>query len=241
MNKLIILISIFFASCSYRHVKDESAFTATAYKGNSNIETSSTITFAVINKAILIPKCVKCHSDSGGNQGGLNLERYEDVAKAIANINQRTVIEKSMPPSRPLSNDDLSLFSMWVSKGAPFDEKSGGVNTNLPTTPTVTWLQVKNEIFASKCLQCHSPPVENPTPETATTMEAGLNLNDYEMVKSKADVILKRVIIQNDMPLRPFPQLSASEKKLLVDWMIQGMYNEELENKKNEESNEENK
>lgn len=238
MNKIIFLICFFTSACSYRHIKDEAAFTSSEVKGNSSFEKNKSITYATINKSILLPKCVKCHSDSGGNQGGLNLERYDDVARAINSINQRTIIDKTMPPSRPLSNDEILLLSSWVSKGAPLDTSNSGANPNTPTKPTVTWLQVKNEVFAVKCIQCHSPSLDNSTPDSVTTMEAGLNLNDYEMVKSKADVILKRLIVLNDMPLKPYSPLSSSEKKLIVDWMMQGMYNEELENKKDDENNE---
>jgi uncharacterized membrane protein len=59
-------------------------------------------------------------------------------------------------------------------------------------------------------------------------MEAGLDLTNLSIVREKADLIFKRAIIIGDMPLSPFPNLNDQEKKLLAQWMIDGMKDEVL-------------
>ena len=227
MKNIFLMVCLLLASCSYRNVKDND-FSSNITQGVNGLEAGSDVYFVAIQKNILQPRCISCHSDSGGNQGGVNLENYDDVIKHLNGINQRTLLEKNMPPGRPLSSNELSYLGNWIAKGAPLDAnntKNG--SSNASTRPTVVWSKIKNEIFANHCLQCHSPPPTDPNPDNVSTMEAGLNLNDYEVVKAKADLILKRVIINNDMPLSPYPKLSNYEKKILADWMIQGMFNDE--------------
>jgi hypothetical protein len=66
-------------------------------------------------------------------------------------------------------------------------------------------------------------------------MEAGLDLTNLSVVREKADLIFKRAIIVGDMPLKPFPPLNDQEKKLLSQWMIDGMKDVELPTEKNPE------
>jgi uncharacterized membrane protein len=229
MRFLVFIIILILTSCSYRHVKESESFVSTGSQGINTLDAGGDVYFASVQKNIILPRCAKCHSDSGGNQGGVNLENYDDVTKHLNGINQRSLIEKNMPPGKPLNSDELNILGNWIAKGAPLDsQNSKGSNSNTPSKPTVVWSKIKNEIFASHCLQCHSPPPTDPNADTVSTMEAGLNLTDYEMVKSKADLILKRVIIANDMPLSPYPKLSTYEKKVLTDWMISGMFNDEI-------------
>ncbi len=220
---LFILILFTFQSCGFRHLKDGSDGENVEVSAQSELTTS--VYYATIEKKILAPKCLSCHSDAGGNLGGVNLETYEEALKHIGAIKQKSLIEKSMPPKNPLNNSEKNLLGSWISSGAPFDETNQMPSTNQNTTNkiTVTWSKIRNKIIENHCIQCHSPPILNPTTDTVSTMEAGLDLTKFEVVKDKSDLIFKRIVISNDMPLRPYPPLSNYEKKLITEWMISGM------------------
>ncbi len=59
-----------------------------------------------------------CH-DAGGSAGGAVLETYTQISALAARINQRCVIEKTMPPGGPLSTSEIAIISCWISSGTP--------------------------------------------------------------------------------------------------------------------------
>ena len=60
-----------------------------------------------------------CHSEAGGNKGGLNFETYENVIANLADIKNQAVTLKKMPPRKPLTSDLTSILSSWIGAGAP--------------------------------------------------------------------------------------------------------------------------
>jgi len=77
------------------------------------------INYATINTKVLIPKCITCHSDRGGNKGDVNLESYENVL-GLSNSIESEIESGSMPPKKkPLTPEEKSLILKWLSMGAP--------------------------------------------------------------------------------------------------------------------------
>lgn len=76
------------------------------------------ITFSIIQKQILEPACLRCHSAEGGNRGGVNLETYRNVFNLIDDI-QDSINTNFMPPRRPLSEEQKKLLMDWIDAGAP--------------------------------------------------------------------------------------------------------------------------
>jgi uncharacterized membrane protein len=217
--QLLLLTSLSFqlSSCGFRHIKSH------AVEDNAKTEQISLTTpasFDEIQKKIIGPKCLQCHSDFGGNKAGVNLESFEQVEKYLNGIKQRSLVDLNMPPSEPLSKMEQSLLQSWINK-----EFSGKIETK-ETTPVkmiVKWQKIKNEIIDKHCLICHSPPTTEASGDKISTMEAGLDLSSLDVVREKADLIFKRAIILHDMPLQPYPPLNEQEKMMLSQWMIEGM------------------
>jgi uncharacterized membrane protein len=95
--------------------------------------------------------------------------------------------------------------------------------SKLTTTKEIYWSDIKNQIIDNHCLLCHSPTPIDPTPDNMSTMEAGLDLTNLDVVKANAAKIFARVVIDNDMPLRPYLPLDKEEKEILAKWIINGM------------------
>jgi len=69
---------------------------------------------------IMKNKCATsgCH-DAAGNAGGTILETYAQVSAAAARINQRAIIDQTMPPAGPLSPSETAVLTCWISAGTP--------------------------------------------------------------------------------------------------------------------------
>jgi uncharacterized membrane protein len=59
-----------------------------------------------------------CH-DAATAAGGSVLEVYSQVSGAAARINQRCVIEQTMPPGGALTPGEIAILSCWINSGAP--------------------------------------------------------------------------------------------------------------------------
>jgi uncharacterized membrane protein len=64
--------------------------------------------------------CAKggCHNTSSA-AGGVILETYEQIVSKIARIQQRALVEGTMPPSGPLSTKDINTIQCWINSGTP--------------------------------------------------------------------------------------------------------------------------
>ena len=76
------------------------------------------ITFAMVKTVLLEPKCLKCHSEAGGNKGDVNLETYQNM---ILNIQDAwdDLTDGSMPrgSDKTLTNDQKNIFFRWYDAG----------------------------------------------------------------------------------------------------------------------------
>jgi uncharacterized membrane protein len=59
-----------------------------------------------------------CH-DAGTGAGGVVLENHTQVAASAGRINQRCIIDKSMPPGTPLSSNEIFALQCWINAGTP--------------------------------------------------------------------------------------------------------------------------
>lgn len=65
-------------------------------------------------------KCASsgCH-DAATAAGNTVLETYTQISSKTDRINQRCVVEKTMPAGAPLNATEISYLSCWISSGAP--------------------------------------------------------------------------------------------------------------------------
>ncbi|HEY0678847.1 MAG TPA: hypothetical protein VGD17_11210 [Chitinophagaceae bacterium] len=71
-------------------------------------------------KPIILSKCATsgCHN-AQGKAGGIMLETYDQVKAVSARINQRVIIERSMPPGSPLTVGEITVLKCWINSGTP--------------------------------------------------------------------------------------------------------------------------
>jgi uncharacterized membrane protein len=76
--------------------------------------------FSVDIAPLMQSKCATsgCH-DAATAAGGTVLETYTQVADKAGRINQRCVIDKTMPPNGALTTTEISNLSCWISSGTP--------------------------------------------------------------------------------------------------------------------------
>lgn len=71
-------------------------------------------------KSIIQTKCATagCHNAATA-AGGSVLETYTQIAAQSARINQRCVVEKTMPPGGALLPAEIAVIKCWISSGTP--------------------------------------------------------------------------------------------------------------------------
>ncbi len=69
---------------------------------------------------IIAAKCATsgCH-DAASAAGGAVLTNYAQISGKADRINQRCVVEKTMPPGTPLTPTEVGILQCWISSGAP--------------------------------------------------------------------------------------------------------------------------
>ena len=76
------------------------------------------VNFQIIRSQLLQTNCLKCHSASGGNKAGINLETYDNVLRNLKDV-EASVVEGFMPPRGPVSQELKDLLVKWIQLGAP--------------------------------------------------------------------------------------------------------------------------
>ncbi|MDD4973286.1 MAG: hypothetical protein PHY93_03000 [Bacteriovorax sp.] len=77
------------------------------------------IEYQMVSSRVIELRCIGCHSDKGGNMGGVNLETYENVFDQRHAIRD-AVSSGNMPlATRPLTNVQKQILLIWLEKGAP--------------------------------------------------------------------------------------------------------------------------
>ncbi|OQP42764.1 hypothetical protein A4H97_11405 [Niastella yeongjuensis] len=76
-------------------------------------------TFAKV-QSIMTTKCStsRCHGVAAA-KGGAVLETYDQIKAKADRIKQRALIEKTMPPSSPLSSNEIAVLQCWFDSGMP--------------------------------------------------------------------------------------------------------------------------
>lgn len=71
-------------------------------------------------KIIVSAKCATagCHN-AGSAAGGIALETYDQIKIKADRINQRVLVEKTMPPGSPLSPAEVAVIKCWINSGLP--------------------------------------------------------------------------------------------------------------------------
>lgn len=209
--KLIWPLFLILSACNYNRVKDpEAAKSATNGRPDQATMMAASLDYPSVQNFVLLPECVRCHSVAGGSQGGVNLENYQQVRSLMNRIYYRSVEKMDMPP-QPMSTAQVELLKAWIDIGAP--EKNIGKAPSREIKGPITWQVIRDQVLASSCLDCHS----------GSSPDAGLDLSVLEVVRRNIEIIFKTAVLEQTMPLQPYPALSTTEKQALMKWMSQGM------------------
>lgn len=205
---LLVIVAGFLSACNYNHVKKENAGNDPMAKNEAMLTAS--LDYPSLQRAVLGPDCLRCHSSAGGNQGGLSLETYPQVRANLNRIYYRAIEKRDMP-SGGLAAPQYDLLKAWIEAGAP--EKNTGRGTARPIQGPVTWTVIKNQVLKSSCLDCHS----------GANADAGLDFESLEVVRKNIIPIFEAAVIKQTMPLEPYGALTDAEKQALMKWISQGM------------------
>lgn len=223
--QVIILLSL--AGCNYSQTKGLNLDSSEAVLGAEQID------FEVVNSKIISPTCLMCHSEAGGNRGGLNLETYQNVIDNLDEIQAR-VLDRTMPPRRigVLTDEQIKILTDWIAAGAvekinqpvapiepvtPAPTEPPPVVVNPPPAadppvPESTFAMVFKQVIEPSCLKCHSDAGGN---------SHRVNLETYANVfRLKADI--RNAIVEGSMPRRS--KLTDEQKKLILDWIDAGAH-----------------
>ena len=109
---IITIMTMLIAGCYYD--KEE-----LLYPGSTVDCSIVSATFGNI-KSIMTNKCNTsgCHNARDA-AGGTVLETYDQVKAKADRINQRAIIEKTMPPRTALTSGEIAILKCWISSGTP--------------------------------------------------------------------------------------------------------------------------
>jgi uncharacterized membrane protein len=92
------------------------------YSGRTAAVNCSTINakFSADVLPIISQKCATsgCH-DAAGSAGGAILVSYPQIAALASRINQRSIVDKTMPTAGPLTTAEMAILKCWIDAGAP--------------------------------------------------------------------------------------------------------------------------
>lgn len=225
MKKLLLLLtSLYLSGCNYNLSKVPLSF----QEGLSDIPEGTILSYQTLNSKIIGPRCLECHSNSGGNSGDVNLESYEKVMGQLGDIKD-SVESNRMPKNRAkLSARELNLLVTWINAGGPRDGVTvqtppveptptpTPVPTPTPTEPPtvvlISYQKVYQEVLRPRCISCHSAEGNN---------RGGINLETYENVFAAAAKI-DNSIKTGSMPRPKNKPLTTEQKDLILKWIADG-------------------
>ncbi len=230
-NKIIFLVIQMFTllilvSCNYRvqeYFSDKNARSL-----NPDNSSAELLSYQIILDKVMAKNCLNCHSVSGGNRGGLNLEGYANTLKNL-NLIREEIISKDMPksPGAPLSSEQIELITKWIDVGANEFAVAEEPVLNQPTPGPPVVIQppisdppapepvllnfetVMKKVIEPKCLKCHGA-------DSATNVV----LINYSDLTTFAENI-KIAVTSGDMPRRD--KLLPEQKKLILNWIQAGL------------------
>ena len=231
---LILIVLSLLGGCGYSNTELPIEAEGVNNITNPNNNLSQGIDYKFVNQNVFAPKCIRCHSNAGGNKGGINLESYAQVKQNIAKIQDAVIVQQFMPPAGPLTEDLRGILSQWIDKGLPetSTDPIGPPPVNPPPvnpppspqpenppppvspppSPVLDYKFVNQNVFAPKCIRCHSNAGGN---------KGGINLESYAQVKQNIAKIEDAVIVQQFMP--PAGPLTEDLRGILSQWIDKGL------------------
>lgn len=173
--------------------------------------------------AILTNNCYICHGSAAN--GGLdqinNPTRVIQLGFITPGVATTSKIYDAinagrMPPTGKLSASDIQTIFDWINAGAKTPTQPVPTPTPIALGPTYASLQAN--IFAPRCLACHS----------TSTARGGVVLDNYTKVMKyvragqPTSSKLYTIMASGEMPQSPYAKLNSTELKAVSDWIKAG-------------------
>lgn len=177
---------------------------------------------------VLTTQCSSCHSVDVPS-GGVDVLSIDSLLASGAVVPTepglsplfQAISSGSMPPSRPLAQDDIMAISDWITK---MNKDTGVVlppgAQPLPLGPT--YASIYQNILAPRCLGCHN----------ATNAGGGVSYSTYTAAMNTVQRTLPNnstlytsIAVRNTMPRGAGGSLSAEQKRAVFDWITAGANN----------------
>jgi hypothetical protein len=117
MKKLLSKVSrlaiclVFAAGCYYD--KEE-----TLYGASIDCSTTS-FTYSKDVAPLITAYCATSGCHDASNAGNVTLTSFSQATEQSARINQRVVVERTMPPAVRLTAGQISVIKCWIANGTP--------------------------------------------------------------------------------------------------------------------------
>lgn len=110
----------------------------------------------------------------------------------------------------------LALALSFFFVGCNYSYRRGTEKTGDKVTQAevITFQMINERVIQPSCIGCHS---------AASGNKGGVNLETYENIVTRKNVI-RREVVERTMPPRSKQPLTAAQVKLIVDWIDQGAY-----------------
>jgi uncharacterized membrane protein len=182
-----------------------------------------------VRKQLIEPSCLSCHTTRAPV-----LLTYDQVKANLGAIESTVITEKSMPPSRPVSDSVQSTLASWIAAGAPEVVENSDSNSTVsepapaPSPPPsqlapierpVRYSTLNREVLKPMCGDCHFPGATDEDGEPIGAYDT------YEDVKSNQGSIYHKIYSEKvkPMPPREASQLSEIQREMLILWWVDGL------------------
>jgi mono/diheme cytochrome c family protein len=220
--------------CAIAQIKRWIADTTFAPSDTTTVCDSVNVTFPGTIWPIFQANCIGCHNSASSNNGSIDLNKYEDIARIASSGQLMGAIEhKTGYSAMPKNGLKLSVCAIaqirrWIAD-TTFAPPGG-----IPCNPDTVYFDMDLlPILTSSCAKsnCHD----------AASHKEGVILTDYNNVMQTGGVNpfnpggsnLYRKIIDNGediMPPAPDSPLSADQIQMVYKWIMQGAQNLHCDN-----------
>lgn len=177
---------------------------------------------------VLTSRCSSCHS-ADIPSGGIDVLNVDSLLASGALVPAepglsplfQAISSGSMPPSKPLAQDEIIAVSDWITKM----QKDTGVSLPpgsepLPLGPN--YASIYQNILQVSCLGCHN----------ANNQRGGVSFSTYNSTMNTVQRTLPNssslytsIAVRNTMPQGAGGSLTAAQKRAIFDWITAGALN----------------
>jgi uncharacterized membrane protein len=173
----------------------------------------------------LTSKCSKCHNTDLPT-GGIDVMNIDEMLASGAIIPNEpslsplfeAITSGRMPPSKPLSQEDIESISHWITA---YGSEDTGITLPpgqaIPLGPT--YKSIYRNILVRNCIKCHS---SNKSDGGLSFSTYAATMNSVQRTFPNSSTLYTSVAVRNTMPKSAPGSLTTEERKAIFDWIAAG-------------------